>query len=409
MNAAKPGVDLMPVEQALSRLLSDVQAVKGFETVRLQQALGRFLAEDQISDINVPGFTNSAMDGYALDIDKLPANRTLPLVQRCAAGDTAVIRLAENSCARIFTGAAVPIGANAVVMQEQCEIQEKENGYCVVFPEIIEREQNIRRVGLDIEQGQTVLKAGRQLRPQDLALLSSVGIYKAPVKRKLKVAILANGDELIEPGQKLSFGQIYNSNHMMLMQLLEKQGFSSCDAGTVADDPQHIRDALLKAAQEADCIISCGGVSVGEEDHVKSVVAELGSIDLWRIAIKPGKPFAFGSVQGVPFLGLPGNPSSAFVTFHVIALPFLLALQTGREHLPTGIPVRIDFTHKTTIREQFLYVRLDHESDGRAYLSAFPQQNSGVLSGSAWASGLARVPPEKQVRPGDKLIYYPFA
>ena len=405
------GVDskLMPVEQALMHMLADVQALKAIEQVPLQQALGRCLADDQIAEIDVPGFTNSAMDGYALNVDDLPADRTLPVLQRCAAGDTAVVTLSKNSCARIFTGAPLPKGANAVVMQEQCTSHEDAQGLHVCFPEHIELEQNVRRAGLDIQQGDTVVRAGQLLRPQDLGLLASVGISSVAVRRRLKVAVLANGDELVEPGQRLSFGQIYNSNHLMLMQLLEKNGFTSLDAGTVSDDPQRIQQALLTAAEQADCIISCGGVSVGEEDHVKSVVNELGHVDMWRIAIKPGKPLAFGSVKGTPFLGLPGNPSSAFVTFHVIAMPFLLALQTGRRDLSTGIPVRIDFSHSTSMREQYLYVRLSLNTDGKALLSAYPQQNSGVLSGSAWATGLAKVPPETRVEAGDRVLYYPFS
>ena len=409
MNTVQADAGLIPVDTALAALLSQVAKIEDTETVPIQQALGRYLANDQVAGIDVPGFDNSAMDGYALNLDELPSDDTLPVSQRCAAGDSADVKLDSGSCARIFTGAPIPAGANAVVMQEQCQVQEAETVVHVVFPDSIERGQNIRRTGQDIKKNSVVVKAGQRLRPHDLGLLASIGIAEVEVKRKMKVAIMATGDELIQPGHGLKPGQIYNSNHLMLMQLLEKYGFESMDAGTIPDDLDSIQSALKVAAEQADCVISCGGVSVGEADFVKTAVENLGQLDLWRIAIKPGKPFAFGSIEDTPFLGLPGNPSSSFVTFHVIALPYLMKAQTGITHQAHGFSALAAFSHRTTIREQFLYVQLKSDAEGRPCLHLHPQQNSGVLSTSTWATGLVRVPANTEVHMGDLVMYYPLA
>lgn len=365
-------------------------------TVALQDALGRVLAGDVVSPIAVPGEDNSAMDGYALRA--ADAGLRLPISQRIAAGATGS-ELAPGSAARIFTGAPVPPGADAVAMQEDCELI---GGELSVRVEL-RPGQNIRPRGQDIVEGSTVLRRGRRLRPQDLGLLASVGCSEVSVFRPLRVAVLSTGDELVEPGTAgLAPGQLYNSNRYTLVALLRSLGMETLDGGIVPDDPAATAAALQRAAA-ADVVITSGGVSVGEEDHVKAQVEKLGELGLWRLAIKPGKPLAFGAIGRTPFIGLPGNPTSVYVTFQLVARPFLQKMQGLEEAPPPRLYATADFSVKRPgTREDYRRVSLENSGNGLT-AKAFPNQSSGVLSSVSHSNGLAIIPIGAAIAPGDRV------
>jgi molybdopterin molybdotransferase len=386
---------LLPLDEALSRILAGAAPAAPVETVPLVDAHGRVLAEPVVSAIAVPGADNSAMDGYALRAAE--AGQPLRVDQRIAAGSTGS-ELAPGSAARIFTGAPIPPGADAVALQEDCE----ERDGVVSIRAALSPGDNVRPRGQDIAPGATVLGAGRRLRPQDMGLLASVGLAEVPLYRPLRVAVLATGDELVEPGEPLpGDASLYNSNRFTLAGLLRGLGMTFIDGGIVPDDPDATGEALLLAARGADCVITSGGVSVGEEDHVKGQVERHGRLDLWKLAIKPGKPLAFGNVAGVPFIGLPGNPTSVFVTFCLIARPYLLALQGHTDAAPPSLTAIADFTvHRAGNRQDYLRVQLARCPDGlRA--RRFANQSSGVLSSVSHSDALAVVPPGTTVAPGD--------
>lgn len=381
---------LLPVEQAIDQLLAAAVAITDIETVGLEQALGRVLASDQISSINVPPADNSAMDGYAVLVDDCAEAHsvTMNISQRIPAG-VSPKSLLSGTAARIFTGAEVPANADAVVMQEDCEVSSDDaDNLTVQLPAAIKNGQNIRRQGQDIAKGSTVLTAGHRLKAQDIGLLASVGVAEVPVYRRLKVAVFSTGDELVEPGQTLPAGHIYNSNRYTLAGQIDGLGFERIDLGIIADSAKATEQALRKAAEIADCVVTTGGVSVGEEDHVKACVEKLGTIDLWKLAIKPGKPFAFGNVLGKPFIGLPGNPAAVFVTFAIVARPFLLRTQGVDEVLPTPIPVIAGFGRdKPAKRQEYLRAKLVLGDDGIARVELAGNQSSGVLSTVSVANG----------------------
>lgn len=400
---------LLPVNQAIEQLLSQAKPTEKIETIELEEALGRVLAQDQLSSIEVPAFNNSAMDGYGVKLESLANTNKLKISQRIIAGDPADIPLIEGTCCRIFTGAPVPANCDAVIMQEQCELSGEAGEQFVTFPENVKLEQNIRPKGQDIATGSIVLEKGKTIRAQELGLLASVGIKQIPVYKPLTIAVISTGNEIIAPGKPIKAGQIYNSNHYTLIGLLKAQGFAIYDCGTIIDEAKLIEEALLEAAENADCIITSGGVSVGEEDYVKDIVEKLGRLDLWKMAIKPGKPFAFGYVNETPFIGLPGNPSAVFVTYNIVAKPFLVASQGAVNVQPHSAQLPADFEiKKTAIREQYLYVKAEPNSSGKLCLSLYPNQSSGVLSSSSWASGLAKIPVDTKVKKGDWVEYIPF-
>jgi len=309
-----PSNELLAEDDALERILAAAKVVADVEKVPTLDALGRTLAVAQEATADVPAGDNSAMDGYALRICDVPGPDTrLPISQRVAAGH-APEPLAEGSAARIFTGALIPDGADCVVKQEDCSA---EDGQVIVhIPGALG--EHIRRRGDDVRTGELIIEAGVRIRPQEMGVAASNGIASLPVYRPLRVAIVFTGDELVEPGAKLETGQIYNSNSFLVSGLLRELAFGVIDHGIVIDEPDRLREVLSDAARSADVIVTTGGVSVGEEDHVRDVVQQLGEIDLWRIAIKPGKPLAFGRVGATPFFGLPGNPVSAFATYLAI-------------------------------------------------------------------------------------------
>lgn len=393
---------LTPYADALARLLQEARPVDEGETVLLAAAVGRVLAEDVTSTIAVPPADNSAMDGYALRIADL-ATEPLPVSARIPAGRPAE-PLIPASCARIFTGAEIPAGADAVVMQEQVRVEADGR---IRFPESPRPGQNIRPRGQDIAEGSQVVAAGTRLQPVHIGLLASVGQVSVKVRRRLRVALLCTGDELAEPGQALAPGQIYNSNRPLFTALLHQAGCEVLDLGRVPDRREATLQVLAMAAESgADLILSTGGVSVGEEDHVRAAVQSLGQIDLWSIAIKPGKPLAYGRIGTCAFIGLPGNPISGLVTYAMLVRPYLRRCQGLNLGLPAPQRLAAAFARpRPGDRDEFLRVRLNDE--GR--LEAHPQQNSGVLSSAAWADGLAMVPAGATVSPEQSLAFYPFS
>ena len=402
--ARKP---LMPVREALDFLLAAARAVDGVEEVDTLAANGRVLACDQVSGLNVPSADNTQMDGYAVRAaDCASGSATLRIAQRIPAG-TVGAKLEPGTAARIFTGALIPEGADAVVMQEQCEA----DGDQVTIKHTPRAGEWIRRAGEDIVAGSVILPAGTRLRSQELGLAASVGLARLPVRRRVRVAVFFTGDELAMPGEPLAPGAIYNSNRFTLRGLLENLGCEISDYGIVPDSLQATRDTLRAAAAEHDLIITSGGVSVGEEDHIKPAVEAEGRLNMWQIAVKPGKPLAFGEVDrdggSAFFLGLPGNPVSSFITFLLFVRPFLLRLQGVTDTAaPKAIPLRADFDWtKPDRRNEFLRARIN-DAGG---LDLFPNQGSGVLTSTVWADGLIDNPPGQAIAKGDIVRFIPFA
>ena len=411
----QPG--LQPVEQALETLLSSAQAITDTEMVPVEQALGRVLAADQQSTVDVPPADNSAMDGFAFNSQDINSadiqeagKTTLPLSQRIPAG-VAPQALQPGTAARIFTGAEVPAGADTVVMQENCQWDDAPGGKSqVTLPAQSKAGDNVRPQGQDIQSGSRIMCRGHRIKPQDMGLLASVGIAEVPVYRRLKVAVLSTGDELVEPGEKLPPGHIYNSNRYTLAGQMKALGFDYIDLGIVPDNFEATEQALRQAAAEADCIVTSGGVSVGEEDHVKACVEKLGSLDLWKLAIKPGKPLAFGHVLGKPILGLPGNPAAVFVTCAIVARPFLLKCQGVDDLKPIPIQVIADFGRpKPAKRQEYLRAKLVLDDNGVAHAEIAGNQSSGVLSTASVGNGFAIHPLGGTIKMGEPVQFLLFS
>jgi len=391
---------MLSVTEAVCSLVRAGRIRVESEIVDLCSARGRCLVEPIIASIDVPPADNSAMDGYAFRrADWNSPDIEIPLCQRITAGSVPS-ELPPGTAARIFTGAEVPPGADTVVMQENTEATASGVRIRVLPVE----GANIRRRGQDIETGRKILPAGQRLRPQDMGLIASQGLPRVQVYRRLRVAIVSTGDELVEPGSDIRPGQIYNSNRFTLQGQLSAWGFEVVDLGITRDDPGAIRESFCRAAEEADVILSSGGVSVGEEDHVKDVVASLGSIDLWRIAIRPGKPFAFGQVRGTPFLGLPGNPVSVFVTLLIIGRPYLFTCQGVSDIAVHAQLQRAQFSKRGGGREDYLRVRSGPEG-----LELFASQSSGVLFSTAWGEGLVRQKVGHDIEPGQLVEFIPYS
>ncbi|AJD49782.1 molybdopterin biosynthesis protein [Isoalcanivorax pacificus W11-5] len=400
---------MMPLAEAQARLLANVPPPPATERCPLNAALNMVLAETVTSTVTVPPSDNSAVDGYAVRYADL--GRVLPVSQRIPAGAVPA-PLVPGSAARIFTGAAVPAEADTVLMQEECEAldgQVRLPAASSVKTSPVKKGANIRRAGQDIRAGDEVVSAGTRLSPRHLGLLASVGVAEVSVYRPLRVALLSTGDELAEPGTAAAPGQIYNSNRYLLHALLAEAGMIPVDLGRVADDYAATHGALASAGQRCDLVLTTGGVSVGEEDHMRAAVAALGSLDLWRVAIKPGKPFAFGHLGDTPFMGLPGNPSAVLVTFMILVLPWLRRAQgLAGDPMPpcVGLPAGFS-TDKPGKREEYLRVQVVGEA-GQQRLQPHPNQSSGMLSSACWAEGLAVVPAGRVVREGDVLGFIRF-
>jgi molybdopterin molybdotransferase len=398
----------LSVAEALGYLLSAARPVTDQEILPTLVANGRILAFAQTSQLNVPPMDNTQMDGYAVRAaDCAGGAAKLRVAQRIPAGQVGEL-LQPGTAARIFTGAMIPEGADAVVMQEMCDAE----GDSVVIKHTPQPGEWIRRTGEDIQAGSVILSAGTRLRAQELGLAASVGLATLPVVRKLRVAVFFTGDELVMPGEPLKAGAIYNSNRYTLRGLLENLGCDVTDYGIVPDSLAATRDTLRQAAQAHDLIITSGGVSVGEEDHIKPAVEAEGRLDMWQIAVKPGKPLAFGEVNraGVAgsafFLGLPGNPVSSFVTFLLFVRPFILRLQGVTDVTPKTFALRADFAWpKADRRNEFLRAKMN--ADGG--LDLYPNQSSAVLTSTVWGDGLIDNPPGKAIAPGDSVRFIPFS
>ena len=396
--------DLIPLEDALSYLLSDARPVSSVETVALADSLGRMLADNHYVTADVPPADNSAVDGYALRREDLQEGRAIPVSIRIPAG-AAPSPLKEGTAARIFTGSEIPEGADSVVMQEDVSVTDAG----IVVHKDVTGGQNIRRRGQDMATNDLALAQGTLIRPHEMGLLASLGIARVEVLAKLRVAILTTGDELVEPGTPLGPGQIYNSNRFTLIGLMAEAGCEVVLCDSLKDDRGDTRETLRRAADGADLIITSGGVSVGEEDHVRAVLEEDGKLSLWRLAIKPGKPLAYGSIADTPVLGLPGNPGSVLVTFLTVGLPYIRKCQGRSTHPLLGERIPADFSvSSTSVRREFVRARKQTRGTERV-IAAHPNQNSGLLSSACWADGLAVVPENSTVTPGDLLTYYSFA
>ncbi|MET0046383.1 MAG: gephyrin-like molybdotransferase Glp [Sedimenticola sp.] len=401
------GPKLKPLEEALELLLDHARAIEGVETLPLSASLERVLAAPVSSQVTVPPWDNSAMDGYAINTaDMKGAGTRLAVSQRIPAGATGD-PLAPGTAARIFTGAPVPPNADAVVIQEVCEA----DGNDVIVNQPPEAGANIRRAGEDTEKGQEVIATGTRIAPQHIGLAAAVGVGEFTVRRRLKVALFSSGDELVDPGKPLGPGQIYNSNEYTLKGLLEALGCEVVSLGIVEDTFDATCEALSSAARQADLVMTSGGVSVGEEDHLKPAVEKLGTLDMWKIAIRPGKPLAFGHIEGVPFIGTPGNPVSLFVTFCLFARPFILKMQGMTEGLtPTPIRASIDFDWpRPDKRREFARARLQLDEQGVPRISSYRSRSSGVLSSLAWSNGLAVLPENQVLSKGDQVEFLPFS
>ena len=393
---------LLSVDEALEVLLAGARPVTEIEEVSTLEATDRVLARAQTSTMDVPPLDNSAMDGYAVRVaDITGPDVRLRVAQRIAAGSVGQ-PLEAGTAARIFTGAPIPAGADAVVMQEFCAV----DGEHVVVKKKPQLEEWVRRAGSDIRAGGAVLAAGIRLRPQDTGLAASVGLKSLPVHRRIRIGLFFTGDELVMPGDPLLPGRIYNSNRFTLNGMAKLFGCEVRDYGIVPDRLEATREVLRRAATENDIIVTSGGVSVGEEDHVKPAVEAEGSLLMWRIAMKPGRPLAFGRVGDAAFIGLPGNPVSSFVTFLIFVRPFLLKTQGIERVAPRVIDTRADFVwDKPDGRREFLRVKWNMQGG----VDLYPTQDSAVLTSTAWADGLVDNPANQAIKKGDRVSFLPFS
>lgn len=397
---------LISVDDALAYVLERARPVQETEALSLDQSLGRVVAQTQTSRIDVPQFDNSSMDGYAIqskDADT-PGRVELAVTQRIPAGQPGNV-LNRGEAARIFTGAPLPEGANAVVIQEDCNAGADK----VSFDGPVAAAQHVRPRGNNISIGAEVLRAGVRIRPQEVGIAAAVGLTEIPVTRRLRVGFFSSGDELVNPGEPLRPGQIYNSNRFTLMALLTSLGCETTDLGIVEDSLQRTQDVLREAAEVMDIIVTTGGVSVGEEDHVKDAVETVGTLEMWQVAVKPGKPLAYGRIGEADFLGLPGNPVSTLVTFCLFVRPFILRRQGMSEVAPKSIRVSADFNWPTPMRRRE-YVRARLAGSGvEVRASLFSKQGSDVLASTVWAHGLVEIPENTTIKSGDAVTYLSFS
>ena len=402
------GGPMMSVDEAVGLIAARVTPVIDFEAVTLSRADGRILAHDILAPLPLPPFTNSAVDGYAVASSDLPQEeRAFPVAGRVQAGGASHAPVRPGQAIRIFTGAPMPDGADTVFMQEDVRV----DGDKVVLPAGLKPGANVRPAGEDIPAGTAALKAGQRLRPQDVALAAAFGLTQLDVVRRLRVAVFSTGNELASPGEARAAAQLFDSNRFMLMAMLARLGCEVSDLGILRDDRASLARALQDVAGSHDLILTTGGVSTGEEDHVKASVESIGRLVLWRMAIKPGRPVAMGIIGGTPFIGLPGNPVASFVTFVHVVRPTILALSGARPEPLLPLPVRAAFSYKKKIaRREYVRVTLRKATDGALEAVKFPREGAGLLSSLVDTDGLVELGEEiTQVAPGDMIGFLSYA
>lgn len=405
------GADILSVDDAVAAISARLSHVDGVDTVALADADGRVLAEDLIATLQLPPFTNSAVDGYAIRGEDLPsgAAKLFRVSGRLQAGSSATgAPLAPGEAVRIFTGAPMPEGADTVFMQEDARLDDAGN---VLLPAGLERGANMRPAGEDIAAGRVVLPANRWLRPQDVAAAAAMGLTSIKVRRRVKVAVFSNGDEVVEPGSSRRDAQLFDSNRLMLIAMLRRIGCVVSDLGIRRDDSAQIAEVLQAAAKSNDLILSSGGVSTGDGDFVKAAVEKAGTLVFWRIAMKPGRPVAMGVIDGTPFIGLPGNPVASFVTFARVARPAILALAGAQWSPPPAIPVRVRFSHrKKPARREYVRVHLRRGEDGVLEAAKFPREGAGLLSSLVDTDGVVELGESvTRVEPGQTVDCFTYA
>jgi molybdopterin molybdotransferase len=403
------GGPMMSVDEAVGLIAARVNKVEEIEAVALGDADGRILAHDITAPLPLPPFTNSAVDGYAVASRDLPEQdaEAFPVLGRVQAGASPDDAIKSRHAVRIFTGAPMPAGADTVFMQEDVRVE----GGKVVLPAGLKPGANVRPAGEDIPLGQAALNAGQRLRPQDVALIAAFGLTRINVVRRIRVAVFSTGNELVSPGETRAAPQLFDSNRFMLMAMLRRLGCEVSDLGIFSDEPNALANALKRVAGQQDLLLTTGGVSTGEEDHVKAAVEGAGKLVLWRMAIKPGRPVAMGIIGGTPFIGLPGNPVASFVTFVHVVRPAILALSGARPEKLTPMPVRAAFSYKKKIsRREYVRVTLRRGSDGTLEATKFPREGAGLLSSLADTDGLAELGEDvTQVSPGDSIGFLSYA
>lgn len=402
------GGPLLSIEEAARLMASQVQPLQQAETVPLKNALGRVLAENIRAKVAVPPFDNSAVDGYAVRHADLSAagDTTLRARGEAYAGGKAVKSPGKGETVRIFTGAPMPKGTDTVFMQEDV----KRSGASVIVPPGLKRGANRRLKGEDVKAGARALPKGRRLHPQDVALAAAVGMSKLKVTRMPRVAVFSTGNELTEPGRKLGSSGLYDSNRVLLLTLLRKLGIEASDLGILPDDPNILRRKIAAAAKKHDLVLTSGGVSTGEADHVKAAVESVGRLVLWRLAIKPGRPVAMGVVKGAAFIGLPGNPVAVFVTFVHVVRPFLLRLMGAVPEPFLPLQVRVAFSYKKKKdRREYVRVTLKRGADGKLEAVKHPQDGAGVITSLTESDGLLELPEDvTRIEPGETVGFLSY-
>lgn len=404
------GGPMMGVDEALSIIRSRLTPVEDIENVKLSKADGRVLAADVIAPINIPSFMNSAVDGYAVRGEDVPVGEAcvFKVQDRVAAGASAREAIRPGHAIRIFTGAPMPAGADTVYMQEDVELTEDGT---VLLPSGLARGANVRLAGEDISQGSSALPKGRLLRPQDVALAAALGLTDLAVHRRPRVAVFSTGNEVVAPGEKRTASQLFDSNRTMLSAMLRRLGCEVMDLGILRDDRAELAAALKQAARDCDLILTTGGVSAGEEDHVRAAIESIGSLVLWRMAIKPGRPVAMGVIDGTPFIGLPGNPVAGFVTFTYVARPAILTLAGTLPTTPVPLRARAEFDYrKKAGRREYVRVTLKQGNDGLFGVVKFPRDGAGLLSSLVQTDGLVELGEDvSSVKSGDMLNFLPYS
>jgi molybdopterin molybdotransferase len=404
------GGPMMSVDEAVGIIAARVTPVQDVETVSLNEADGRILAKGISASLPLPPFTNSAVDGYAVRSRDLPKaeEATFPVTGRIQAGASAAEAIQPGHAVRIFTGAPMPGGADTVFMQEDVRVDRDGR---VVLPAGLKPGANVRPAGEDIAVGSSALSAGQRLRPQDVALAAAFGLTQIEVRMRVRVAVFSTGNEVVSPGAPRAAAQLYDSNRFMLMAMLARLGCEVSDLGILRDDRASLADGLKKVAGHHDLILTTGGVSTGEEDHVKASVESVGRLVLWRMAIKPGRPVAMGIIDGTPFIGLPGNPVASFVTFVHVVRPTVLALSGAIQQPLVPMPVRAAFSYKKKIsRREYVRVNLRKAQDGALEATKFPREGAGLLSSLVDTDGLVELGEAvTQVQPGETVGFLSYA